>query len=86
MQERSQIDEGESQEEEAGGEQHWDDTNLHTKGGPVKGLKSFRGSGHWDDESDSECISSNNEEEEDKKQFWCALVSTSRQECVGLTH
>ena len=32
VQERLQIDEGESQEEEAGCEQHWDDTNLHAKG------------------------------------------------------
>ena len=34
----------------------------------MKGLKSFRGSGHWDNESDSECISSNNDEEEEDEE------------------
>ena len=85
MQQERATKEGESLEDDRVDIDCHDDTKSHPRGGPMKGLKSFRGLGHWDDGLDSECILIDDEEEEDKEQFWCAPVSTSRQECIGLT-
>ena len=46
-----------------------DDTDSVVRGGPMRGLKSFRGSLHWDsDGEDSECPSTNDEEDDEDEE------------------
>ena len=45
----------------------WDDTNSQEEGGdPMRGLRSFQETGHWNGDSDNDYLSSDDEEEEEE--------------------
>ena len=63
----TEMEHGEKLEEDKVKFEHWDDTDSQADGGSMMGLLDFKGTPHWNDDSDSDCISSKEEEEEEEE-------------------